>query len=111
MRLLECCLVDRPEEEGPVSGFPAEVEEIAAADAEVVADAEGLFDVDPVVVVGVEVIEVDDVDDDDVDDDDDVGGTEVGDVFAFEGTNGIDAGFKVDLIGVAVVVRFGIGIS
>ena len=62
MRLLECCLVDRPEVEGPVSGFPAEVEEIAAADAEVVAD--GLFDVDPVVVVGVEVIEVDDVDDD-----------------------------------------------
>ena len=108
MRLLECCLVDRPEEDGPVSGFPAEVEEVAAADAEVVAD--GLFDVDPVVVVGVEVIEVDDVDDD-VDDDDDVGGTEVGDVFAFEGTNGIDAGFKVDLIGVAVVVRFGIGIS
>ena len=102
---MECCLVDRPEVEGPVSGFPAEVEEIAAADAEVVADAEGLFDVDPVVVVGVEVIEVDDVDDDDV------GGTEVGDVFAFEGTNGIDAGFKVDLIGVAVVVRFGIGIS
>ena len=110
MRLLECCLVDRPEEDGPDSVFPAEVEEVAVA-AEVVADADGLFVVDPVVVVGVEVIEVDDVDDDDVDDDDDVGGTEVGDVFAFEGTNGIDAGFKVDLIGVAVVVRFGIGIS
>ena len=105
MRLLECCLVDRPEEEGPGSGFPAEVEEVAAAEEEV---ADGLFVVDPVVVFGVEVIEVD-VDDDI--DDDDVGGTEVGDVFAFEGTNGIDAGFKVDLIGVAVVVRFGIGIS
>ena len=39
-----------------------------------------------------------------------VGGTEV--VFAFEGTKGTDAGFKVDLIGVlAAVVRFGIGIS
>ena len=34
-------------------------------------------------------------------------------VFAFEGTKGTDAGFKVDLIGfdAAVVVRFGIGIS
>ena len=42
--------------------------------------------------------------------------------FAFEGTNGIEAGFNVDLIGVALVVvvvvvddvvdvRFGIGIS
>ena len=49
------------------------------------------------------------------------GGTVVGgvvegvddEVFAFEGTKGTDAGFKVDLIGfdAAVVVRFGIGIS